>query len=105
MVRTRTIGNFLWHIYASAMPYQQAKFKQELLDLSSGNEDKMWQSFMRVQTAPDKQSGFSAEIVGVMVQVFCEDSIKVMFSLTDLQKLQKKYNELQLQKKQKTVWN
>lgn len=91
LVRTRSIGNFLWRIYSRALPYQQLEFKNKLMLLSDGNEDKLWQSFMRVQTKPEKDEQFNAEIIGTMVQVFCETDIKTKYDLTDLEKLRLKH--------------
>lgn len=102
-IATRRVnGNFLWTVYSNALRYKQLEFKQRLIDLSGGNEQTLWQSFNRVQTIEGKEDNFNAEIIGVMVQIFCENEIKVKFELTDLEKLKMKYSAI-IQNKQETL--
>jgi hypothetical protein len=100
LVRKERIGNFLWTIYTRSLPYQQQMLKDKLLQLSGGNEDKLWQTFLRYQTAPEKDSGFNADVIGIMVQVFCEEDIKVKFDKTDVEKLRIKADRIRLQEQQ-----
>lgn len=106
MVRTRNTGNFLWDIYSNALPSQQMRFKEILLEKSNGNANKMWQSFMKIQSDIEKSDNFNAEIIGVMVQTFVEDEIKLKFDLTDLEKLKMKHKRIQQVNSQTTlpVW-
>ncbi len=103
MIRTRINGNFLWEIFASALPSKQLEFKEELVKMSGGTPFKLWQSFNRIQTDVNKDDNFNSDIIGVMVQVFCETDIKVKFDLTDVQKLRLKYKNIQKAKQQTTL--
>jgi len=100
IVRTRQKGNFLWDIYSNALPYKQLEFKDKLLKKSDGNPFKLWQSFNRIQTDEEKSDNFNAQIIGEMVQVFCEIEIKQKLDLTDLEKLELKHKKLIEQQKQ-----
>lgn len=100
LVRKQRIGNFLWTVYTRSLPYQQQMLKDKLLEMSGGKEDKLWQTFLRNHTSPDKDSGFNAEIIGVMVQIFCEDEIKVKHQITDVDKLRLKVAKIELEEKQ-----
>lgn len=104
IVRTRQKGNFLWDIYSTALPYKQLEFKEKLVQKSNGSAFKLWQSFNRIQTDPEKKENFNAEIIGEMVQIFCEQEIKLKFELTDLEKLELKHTKLLQQQQQKEIF-
>ncbi len=104
MIRTRTTGNFLWDIFASALPSKQMEFKEKLVEMSGGTPFKLWQSFNRIQTDVNKDDNFNSDIIGVMVQVFCENEIKVKFELTDVQKLRLKHKMIKQQQTTLPLW-
>lgn len=85
MVRNRTKGNFLWHIYANADKAKQMLFKSKLF--LSSHDETLWNKFNRFQTLEEKVNGFDAEIIGIMVQCFVSDDIKKRADSTDLEKL------------------
>lgn len=86
MVRNRTKGNFLWHIYASSDKATQMLFKSKLFQ--SSQDETLWNKFNRFQSVEGKHNGFDAEIIGVMVQCFASQEIKNRADFTDLQKLE-----------------
>jgi len=92
-IATRRVnGNFLWTIYTNAPRYKQIEFKTKLIEAGGQNQYTLWQSFNKIQTLEGKEDNFNAEIVGIMVQVMCENEIKLKFELTDLEKLRMKYS-------------
>ncbi|MDI9878925.1 hypothetical protein [Flectobacillus longus] len=96
----RLNGNFLWTVYINAPRYKQVEFKEKLIELSGGNEQTLWQSFNRVQTIETKNDNFNSEIVGLMVQTFCEDTIKMKYTLTDVEKIREKAKQIESTKSQ-----
>ena len=90
----RISGNFLWTIYANAPRHKQMEFKERLIE-AGGTAFSLWQSFNKIQSVAGKEDNFNAEIVGTMVQVFCEDAIKVKYNLTDLEKLRFKSEQIE----------
>lgn len=102
-IATRRVnGNFLWTIYTNAPRYKQIEFKSKLIEAGGQNQYTLWQSFNKIQTIEGKEDNFNAEIIGIMVQVMCENDIKLKFELTDLEKLKMKYSAI-IQNKQETL--
>ncbi|MFY8034628.1 MAG: hypothetical protein ACOVMN_08915 [Flexibacteraceae bacterium] len=102
-IATRRVnGNFLWTIYTNAPRYKQIEFKSKLIEAGGQNQYTLWQSFNKIQTIEGKEDNFNAEIIGIMVQVMCENDIKLKFELTDLEKLKMKYCAI-IQNKQETL--
>ncbi len=94
----RVSGNFLWTIYANAPRHKQMEFKERLIE-AGGTAFSLWQSFNKIQSVAGKEDNFNAEIVGNMVQIFCEDKIKLMYNLTDLEKLKLKNEQIECNSK------
>lgn len=94
----RVSGNFLWTIYANAPRHKQMEFKERLIE-AGGTAFSLWQSFNKIQSVAGKEDNFNAEIVGTMVQIFCEDKIKLMYNLTDLEKLKLKNEQIEYNSK------
>ncbi len=84
-------GNNLYLVFMYSTDVQQAKFKEKII-LKGGK--KLWTSWKNYQSSANKKDNFNATIVSELVRNCIDSLIIRSFDATDLEKIDKRVEQI-----------